>query len=86
MKKFFNRIFEMMILFSCLFYNFCYADVIDPRIPGTPQVPNSELPQPITESPEKLVSLIVLGVIVVIVVVAVVLILEKNGKKKETTK
>lgn len=30
MKKFFRRISELMITFYCLFYNFCYADLIDP--------------------------------------------------------
>lgn len=83
MKKFLKRIFEMMILFSCLFYNFCYADVIDPNFPSrpSPRVPNPEVPEPIIENSDKFVPLIVVGVIVVIVVVAVVVFLEKNAKK-----
>lgn len=85
MKKFLRRIVEMMIAFSCLFYNFCYADVIDPifpRTPSTPRVPEPDVPEPIIESPEKIVPLVVVGIVVVIVVVAVVFILEEKGKGK----
>ena len=89
MKKFLRRIVEMMIAFSCLFYNFCYADVIDPRFPGTPstpRMPEPDVPEPIIESPEKIVPLVVVGIIVVIVVVAVVFILEQKGKENKDTK
>ena len=88
MKKFLKRISEMMILFSSLFYNFCYADLIDPDFPATSETmnvlkPNHQLERVLSNIAFKIVFGIAIASIVVPVLYSFIKVQNKKKSQNE---
>lgn len=81
MKKFLQRVLEMVVTIIGFTHNLCYADLIDPDHPYKPSSPGFQEPATVN-----VVPMIIIGVVIVVIVVGAIIILAKSKKEKDKEK
>ena len=81
MKKFFMRIFIMVVSIIRLLCGLCYADAIAPDFPySKPSYPIPSVDQPETVN---VAHMVIMGIVIAVIVVISIIVLIKSSKNKE---